>query len=54
MSFILPVVVVEDHDGGDDAASDHEHDAVEVGSCQISYYPVDIREKRELLIPSKV
>ena len=26
------VVVVEDHDGGDDAAGHHEHDAVEVGS----------------------
>ena len=26
------VVVVEDHDGGDDAAGHHEHDAVEVCS----------------------
>ena len=29
-----PVVVVEDHDGGDDAGGHHEHDAVEVGACQ--------------------
>lgn len=28
----VPVVVVEDHDGGHNAAGDHEHDAVEVGS----------------------
>ena len=28
----FPVMKVEDHDGGDDAAGDHEHDAVEVGS----------------------
>ena len=27
-----PVVVVEDHDGGDDAGGHHEHDAVEVGA----------------------
>ena len=26
-------MVVEDHDGGDDAAGHHEHDAVEVGPC---------------------
>ena len=26
----LPVVVVEDHDGGDHAGGHHEHDAVEV------------------------
>ena len=26
-------MVVEDHDGGDHAAGHHEHDAVEVGSC---------------------
>ena len=29
----MPVVVVEDHDGGDHAAGDHEHDAVEVCPC---------------------
>ena len=58
----LAVVVVEDHDGGDDAAGHHEHDAVEVGSCgQFRYYLVydDImtdyeRKEKELLIPSKV
>ena len=33
MGMGLPVVVVEDHDGGDHAAGHHEHDAVEVGSC---------------------
>ena len=27
----LPVVIVEDHDGGHHAARHHEHDAVEVG-----------------------
>ena len=32
VSVSLPVVVVEDHDGGDHAAGHHEHDAVEVGS----------------------
>ena len=26
------VMIVEDHDGGDDAAGHHEHDAVEVGA----------------------
>ena len=28
----IPVVVVEDHNGGHNAAGDHEHDAVEVGA----------------------
>ena len=28
----LPVVVVQDHDGGHHTAGHHEHDAVEVGS----------------------
>ena len=32
VSVSFPVVVVEDHDGGDHAAGHHEHDAVEVGS----------------------
>ena len=32
MSFMLPVVVVEDHDGGDHAGGHHEHYAVEVGA----------------------
>ena len=35
MSFMLPVVVVEDHDGGHHAAGHHEHDAVEVRSCNL-------------------
>ena len=26
------MVVVEDHDGGDDARSHHEHDAIEIGA----------------------
>ena len=29
----LAVVVVQDHDGGDDARRHHEHDGVEVGCC---------------------
>ena len=32
MSVCLPVVVVEDHNGGDHAGGHHEHDAVEVGA----------------------
>ena len=31
MCVCQPVVVVEDHDGGDHAGGHHEHDAVEVG-----------------------
>ena len=31
VSVDQPVVVVEDHDGGDHAGRHHEHDAVEVG-----------------------
>jgi hypothetical protein len=31
VSVGLPVVIVEDHDGGHHAARHHEHDAVEVG-----------------------
>ena len=31
VSVRLPVVVVEDHDGGDHTGGHHEHDAVEVG-----------------------
>ena len=42
MSVGLPVVVVEDHDGCDDTAGHHEHDAVEVRPCnsetQITIY----------------
>ena len=34
MGVRLPVVVVEDHDGGHHGARHHEHDAVEVGPCQ--------------------
>ena len=29
------MVVVEDHDGGDDARSHHEHDAIEIGAWQV-------------------
>ena len=32
VSVGLPVVVVEDHDGGDHTAGHHEHDAVEICS----------------------
>ena len=32
MSLRLPVVKVEDHDGGDNTAGHHEHDAVEIGA----------------------
>ena len=32
----LPVVIVEDHDGGDHGAGHHEHDAVEVRPCNQS------------------
>ena len=31
MGVCQPVVVVEDHDGGDHTGGHHEHDAVEVG-----------------------
>jgi hypothetical protein len=31
MGVCQPVMVVEDHDGGDNTARHHEHDAVEVG-----------------------
>ncbi len=31
MGVCQPVMVVENHDGGDHAAGHHEHDAVEVG-----------------------
>ena len=33
MSVCQSVVVVEDHDGGDDGGRHHEHDAVEISSC---------------------
>ncbi len=33
MSVRLPVVIVENHDGGDHTARHHEHDAVEVSPC---------------------
>ena len=29
------MVVVEDHDGGDDAGGHHEHDAVEIGTWHL-------------------
>ena len=32
MSVCLSVMVVEDHDGGDDTGGHHEHDAVEIGA----------------------
>ena len=32
MSVCQPVVVVEDHDGGDHGGGHHEHDAVEISS----------------------
>ena len=32
VSVCEPVVVVENHDSGDDATCHHEHDAVKVGS----------------------
>ena len=28
-------MVVEDHDGGDDAGGHHEHDAVEIGTWHL-------------------
>ena len=33
MGVCHPVVIVEDHDGGDAAGGDHEHDGSEVGPC---------------------
>ena len=36
MGVHQPVVVVEDHDGGDHGAGHHEHDAVKVGTCHNS------------------
>ena len=50
----LPVVVVEDHDGGDHTACHHEHDAVEVGpwdgtdTAQLLCYPHFCGEGRGL------
>ena len=38
----VPVVVVEDHDGGDNTAGHHEHDAVEVGSWGIFLYQLRV------------
>ena len=38
MGVGLSVVVVEDHDGGDHGAGHHEHDAVEVGPWEHSFY----------------
>ena len=35
VGVLLSVVVVEDQDGGDDAGGHHEHDAVEVGACEL-------------------
>ena len=29
------MVIVEDHDGGDDGGGNHEHDAVEIGSWNL-------------------
>ena len=33
MGVSHPVVIVEDHDGGDAAGGNHEHDGSEVGPC---------------------
>ena len=30
------MVIVEHHDGGDNAGGHHEHDAVEIGTCKAS------------------
>ena len=35
MGVSQPMVVVEDHDGGDHARGHHEHDAVEVCACRL-------------------
>ena len=32
VSVSLSMMIVENHDGGDNTAGDHEHDAVEIGS----------------------
>ena len=32
MSVSLSVMIIENHDGGDYTAGNHEHDAVEIGS----------------------
>ena len=37
MSVCQSVMVVEDHDGGDDRGRHHEHDAVEISSCNGSW-----------------
>ena len=34
------MVVVEDHDGGDNAGGHHEHDAVEIGTCNLEGFEV--------------
>jgi hypothetical protein len=31
----VPMVIVEDEDGGDDGRGDHEHDTVEVCTCRV-------------------
>ena len=35
MSISQSMVIVEHHDGGDNAGGHHEHDAVEVGACEL-------------------
>ena len=51
MRVCQPVVVVEDHDGGDHAGGHHEHDAVEVspwrgenGQRQVEVKLVSLRQ----------
>ena len=40
MGVCQPVVVVEDHDGGDAAGGDHEHDAGEVGTFKYQAFMI--------------
>ena len=38
MSVSFSVMIVENHDGGDNTAGHHEHDTIEIGACNITYF----------------
>ena len=50
MSVSLSVVIVENHDGGDNTACHHEHDAVEIGAWKLKICRFNIIE--ESSVPS--
>ena len=45
MSVSLSVVIVENHDGGDNTAGHHEHDAVEIGAWKLKICRLNIIEE---------